>query len=523
CIYGCYVHSAILPTFHRRCYWLLQNPDIVLVHYLNVPYPDDNKLVSPSLALCADKKQWTKEELVSQLKPMFYSEEEPELNNELEISTAETVETIVSQLLERQRSARASAICKQLECGCPDSTCTDAKSCTQPIRRITAAKSIDSSSSVSSTTGSGMLIAQRNIIHHQERQISTHTTNHHTLQQNCSPGGPLVLNLSQIQGSGGLLILNSNQHNPSHTSIINVAQKHTNHKKQQNNSCEQEAKSQSFMNNQLKDNGNAYYETLDLSQEDIQQTLSANMPISCSQANRGSRNGGESGSDIPGLEIDFIDVNAPQHVDDDVFVNLDAFDMLSEFPELEALDHNQNIDNSVNEAVASTDGGTTEVMETEKDNNNSPQRMDYREGTANITDFSPDWAYTEGGVKVLVTGPWYSTTSPYTVLFDSVPVPTTLVQSGVLRCYCPAHEVGLVSLQVACEGFVISNSAMFEYKRIPRERMESATSKIGINSTMGSEISDSLLKYTLMQRLDAVDHTLQIKQEPYETVCSTRS
>ncbi|ESN92454.1 hypothetical protein HELRODRAFT_145714, partial [Helobdella robusta] len=60
-IYGCYVHSAILPTFHRRCYWLLQvsavmvvaccyccciihhhcyhlqNPNIVLVHYLNLP------------------------------------------------------------------------------------------------------------------------------------------------------------------------------------------------------------------------------------------------------------------------------------------------------------------------------------------------------------------------------------------------------------------------------------------------------------------------------------------------------
>lgn len=102
CIYGCYVHSAILPTFHRRCYWLLQvssrkvilavlswmednslniysrlvvvvqNPDIVLVHYLNVPYPDDNKMavIAPSLALWGDKKEWTKEELVSQLKPM---------------------------------------------------------------------------------------------------------------------------------------------------------------------------------------------------------------------------------------------------------------------------------------------------------------------------------------------------------------------------------------------------------------------------------------------------------------------
>lgn len=50
---------------------LLQNPDIVLVHYLNVPYPDDNKLVmASSISLWADKKEWTKEELISQLKPM---------------------------------------------------------------------------------------------------------------------------------------------------------------------------------------------------------------------------------------------------------------------------------------------------------------------------------------------------------------------------------------------------------------------------------------------------------------------
>lgn len=119
-------------------------------------------------------------------------------------------------------------------------------------------------------------------------------------------------------------------------------------------------------------------------------------------------------------------------MDDDVFVNLDAFDMLGEFPELEVLD-------------GSATGGLLDVPETnsttagDKSAEQQSPHMDYREGTANITDYSPEWAYPEGGVKVLVTGPWYSTTSPYTVLFDTFPVPTTLVQSGVLRCYCPGE------------------------------------------------------------------------------------
>ena len=43
----------------------------MLVHYLNVPYPDDNKmLVTNSVSLWGEKKEWTKEELISQLKPM---------------------------------------------------------------------------------------------------------------------------------------------------------------------------------------------------------------------------------------------------------------------------------------------------------------------------------------------------------------------------------------------------------------------------------------------------------------------
>ncbi|TFJ98476.1 intercellular adhesion molecule 5-like [Platysternon megacephalum] len=54
-----------------------------------------------------------------------------------------------------------------------------------------------------------------------------------------------------------------------------------------------------------------------------------------------------------------------------------------------------------------------------------------------ITDFSPDWSYPEGGVKVLITGPWTEETDSYTCLFDRLAVPAALIQSGVLRCYCP--------------------------------------------------------------------------------------
>ncbi len=34
CVYGCYSHLQDNPAFHRRCYWLLDRPNIVLVHYL---------------------------------------------------------------------------------------------------------------------------------------------------------------------------------------------------------------------------------------------------------------------------------------------------------------------------------------------------------------------------------------------------------------------------------------------------------------------------------------------------------
>lgn len=168
--------------------------------------------------------------------------------------------------------------------------------------------------------------------------------------------------------------------------------------------------------NSKSDLHNSFFnETLELSHEDIQRTLSANMPM-CSELEQGNHsNSSGRNTVIPSNKsvedithdtgvivsemnpMDFMDgtdiVVSPTHVvDDDVFVNLDAFDMLSDFPELEVLDGN-------------TPGGLLDVTAvdgsaSDKSTEQQSPHMNYREGTANITDYSPEWAYPEGGVKV---------------------------------------------------------------------------------------------------------------------------
>ncbi|XP_061715669.1 calmodulin-binding transcription activator 2 isoform X2 [Cydia pomonella] len=586
CIYGCYVHSAILPTFHRRCYWLLQNPDIVLVHYLNVPYPDDNKLatVAPSLALWADKKEWTKDELVSQLKPMFFSEDEPDINSELEITgkmfqTAETVEAIVGQLMEKQRAARAAALARQLECGCPDSTCQDSRTCAHPLRRIQSTKAPASDHHVSSTTG-----PSTRPMSHPPRQ---YTREHRSTQPTHSPS-PLLLSLGQIQGGGGLLILNgagnSSQQHSSLVSPLSVTsfvceEPRDRYRHQykptfvlkreipdsQPSSCIQNTESSTYevepveekvnietferkikmeprSRNQmissapatpsrypdlverleskiLTDNcddtlvllgtdghlgpSSAFFdETLELSHEDIQKTLSANMPT-CELDRSAVRVTETANVMVSGIDtMDFIEsceaVASPTHVvDDNVFVNLDAFDMLGDFPELEVLDP----------STISTHPLPIRGKSPPTEEANEKMQTESSEGTLSITDYCPEWAYPEGGVKVLVAGPWTDTSDQYTVLFDNFPVPSILVQNGLLRCYCPAHEAGLAALQVARGGRVVSDTVVFEYKAGPATAPSPASAPLP---------SLDFRRFSLLQRLQRLHGRLQVKIEPMD-------
>ncbi|GFV24831.1 calmodulin-binding transcription activator 1 [Trichonephila clavipes] len=606
-----------------------ENPDIVLVHYLNVPYSDDNKLlVTPSLSYCADKKEWTKEELVSQLKPMFYSENEPDLNNELEISTAETVEAIVQQLMEKQR---AKSTARTHECACDNTpkgnTPGSEKKCSHTTfhriispkthsRGVLAAVSTASANSTTATTtatpassttttalttnstsiksedvpvkrattvavsgvtprpGSVILAPCRPILQDGKHEVALTTGNHGS--GSGSAATSLILNLSQLQGGGGLLILNSaaaassvgltsasvtpvtflcgqdstattvrsitthTLHNAMDTSDSPTILKSTK-KQSQNVKAEVEEglecalkRDVHFSNvpntkdpdlcsvmeelsSETKDLPlNLFEDSLAMSQDDIQRTLLANMPppkyvVQDSNPHISVKIESPHASDNVIVDLnpmDFID-NDISTPDEEVF-NMDTFDILSDLPNLDDL----NPDLAPSSGLSSS-SSSTPVSNSSFAAKTNHSAMDYREGTANITDYSPDWCYTEGGVKVLVTGPWYSSSSPYTILFDGVSVPTTLVQSGVLRCYSPAHETGLVTLQVACEGFVISNSVFFEYRQ-----RQSATN---VKSEDWFSVEDSTLKLSLLERLEIMETKLTFSLDSSSAGLTTNS
>lgn len=76
CIYGCYSHSSIIPTFHRRCYWLIDKPDFVLVHYLQTPNSDTGEcyinLNLNHLVNNSEENGVNTEELKAEIKSMLW-------------------------------------------------------------------------------------------------------------------------------------------------------------------------------------------------------------------------------------------------------------------------------------------------------------------------------------------------------------------------------------------------------------------------------------------------------------------
>lgn len=155
-----------------------------------------------------------------------------------------------------------------------------------------------------------------------------------------------------------------------------------------------------------------FNETLDLSQDDIQRTLSANLShetaFHCSGGGgSGSNDGGASCSDGGlGRSIRSVETTA----EDDLLVNLDAFDMLTEFSDLDCHD---TIDSLISIQADTAPGGGTSGSPSDgsdgKDLNGihgrihqlkdmpSPSTLSTTGDSllTSITDFSPEWAPTE--------------------------------------------------------------------------------------------------------------------------------
>ena len=224
---------------------------------------------------------------------------------------------------------------------------------------------------------------------------------------------------------------------------------------------------------------------LQMSTEEIQQTLQANLGSTTAHDSQDASvsTGGAAANhqtvldNISNIESLHSDMVSPSNLDP-------LFEILGEIPDLDSdtvtsdmsstPTPSSGFDVNLTSTTAAINNSTTSLTNGNAPNNVhskqltqpkvEPKDDNSRAGIANITDFSPEWSYPEGGVKILVTGPWYATQSPYTILFDGVSVAAELVQSGVLRCFCPGHSPGVVNLQVACEGYIISNTCGFEYR-----------------------------------------------------------
>ncbi|XP_052635555.1 LOW QUALITY PROTEIN: calmodulin-binding transcription activator 2 [Harpia harpyja] len=339
CLYGCYVHSSIVPTFHRRCYWLLQNPDIVLVHYLNVPAMEEcSRPCAPPLfcAATADPREWLKwsqEELVAQLRPMFHGMKWG-CSNGGGGPAGLSLEQLVQHVLE---SHQARPPPRTHACLCAGGLGTPGHKCGSTKHRIISPK-VERGGRGGSSGGRAP----------QSRPLLPR--HHPTLPR---PGGapppkgpPLFPRASPFYPRRG-----------------------------QTYGCEAEAP--------------------------------------------------------PG---------APPP--------------LPEAPPKLGGDEEEEEEEGVGAGTAGTPPGPRRYPPIPSPPSASPLPSCWRapplpllpppdEPPVAITDFSPEWSYPEGGVKVLITGPWGA--GAYSCLFDRVAVPAALVQPGVLRCYCPPHEAGVAA------------------------------------------------------------------------------
>ena len=116
-----------------------------------------------------------------------------------------------------------------------------------------------------------------------------------------------------------------------------------------------------------------------------------------------------------------------------------------------------------------------------------------------IVDISPEYAATEGGGKIILIGSWNNNNLRYSCKFGEICTPGDLIQNGVLRCFCPAHAPGKVSVCVLVDDVVISKSVEFEY--VDTEDLDEDVPEGGHDWL---KIKDEDLRSLLLERIEAM-------------------
>ncbi|XP_069805879.1 calmodulin-binding transcription activator 2 isoform X2 [Dendropsophus ebraccatus] len=648
CLYGCYVHSSIVPTFHRRCYWLLQNPDIVLVHYLNVPAIEDcGKICGPILcSTSSDRKEWmkwSKEELISQLKPMFHGIKWSCSNGN---GTSEfSIEQLVQQTLETHQAKPPprthTCLCSTNlgSAGSVPHKCTSTKHriispkveprlC--PFPALTEVQNISSSSAEpdqgkerrlgqkGSKTSSGSDPGSSHSF--SDLPDTTQTSPPLTLTNGfygdrelagvtitTTPGVPGISAVLVMTGIAEKpLTLTPSQHlmpgdtasqattvpvgisllpspveglllSSSHS--LEVAMESTPgggssgafdpdsflNSPKEGQTYGGAAKTDEFKT-ELSDGGmvdlgcqvGGYIEEDKLTpsvKDELANVEKTRMEEEETVKEEASHRGGS--------EVEMEDTREGQVSSSDE-VNGDVVSSRETQEEAEPPgSHMSDLYSIIQNDLSSSSGASSVHMELSAENFNisfdsqfpdlisdlmteeaapggyeqfgepqttsSPVQTMYGQaqqdlmqpvnGSAStiadafpepgdgatalvgITDFSPEWSYPEGGVKILITGPWVENTDSYSCVFDHVTVPASLIQSGVLRCYCPAHEAGLVTLQVIQHQQIISHSVIFEYR---------ARNFLSLPSTQLDWLSldDNQFRMSILERLEQMERRM---------------
>ncbi|CAD8141484.1 unnamed protein product [Paramecium octaurelia] len=85
-----------------------------------------------------------------------------------------------------------------------------------------------------------------------------------------------------------------------------------------------------------------------------------------------------------------------------------------------------------------------------------------------IVDYSPEWDYTEGGMKMMLCFQPLKEIYQCQILFGNIPVVANCVQPGVLKCIVPPNVQGKVELKIISNGIFIdeqNETNYFTYKQ----------------------------------------------------------